>query len=131
MACEDGKIVRWCRAQASSRHNTQGVVDDGFNKADVSTAAPDRTAVLVVECTKADVAVRKIVTPAPQMEPASRLKSVARDVSFLLSGSRCRRLTYVSDLPNVTRGIWARGTRTGSHSRYCSCLLAHVRLPCC
>jgi len=74
MACEDGKIVRWCRAQASSRHNTQGVVDDGFNKADVSTAAPDRTAVLVVECTKADVAVRKIVLQHPRwsQQAASR-----------------------------------------------------------
>ena len=44
-AGEDGKVVRWCRTQASS-HNSQGVVDGGFNDADVSTAAPDRSAVL-------------------------------------------------------------------------------------
>jgi len=39
------KVVRWCRAQASS-HNSQGVVDGGVNEARMSTAAPDRSAVL-------------------------------------------------------------------------------------
>jgi len=38
--------------------------------------------------------------PAPQLEPASRLKSATRDVSFLRSDSRCRR--YANDLSNVT-----------------------------
>jgi len=52
-----------------------------------------------VECTRARVAVRR-VAPEPQPEPAGRLKSVTRDVSFLRSDSRCRR--YVSDLSNVT-----------------------------
>jgi len=46
------------------------------------------------------VAIRRVVAPAPQPEPASRLRSSTRDVSFLRSDSRCRR--YVSDLPNVT-----------------------------
>ena len=46
------------------------------------------------------MAIRNVVAPAPQPEPASRLKSATRDVSFLRSDSRCRR--YVSDLSNVT-----------------------------
>jgi len=53
-----------------------------------------------VEWTRARVAVRSVVAPAPQPEPASRLRSAMRDVSFLRSYSRCRR--YVSDLSNVT-----------------------------
>ena len=39
-ACEDWKVVRWCRPQASS-HNSQGVVDGGVNKVGVNTATPD------------------------------------------------------------------------------------------
>jgi len=46
------------------------------------------------------VAIRRVVAAAPQPEPASRLRSVTRDVSFLRSDSRCWR--YVSDLSNVT-----------------------------
>jgi len=41
--CEDWKAVRWFRAQASS-HNSQGVVDNGVDEADMSTAAPYRRA---------------------------------------------------------------------------------------
>jgi len=44
-ACEDWKIIRWCRAQASS-HNSQGVVDGRVNEASMSTAASDRSTVL-------------------------------------------------------------------------------------
>jgi len=44
-ACEDWKVVRWCRTQASS-HNSQGVVDGGVGKAGMSTEAPIRSAVL-------------------------------------------------------------------------------------
>jgi len=43
-ACEDWKVVRWCRTQASS-HNSQGVVNSEVNKAGVITATPDRRAV--------------------------------------------------------------------------------------
>jgi len=43
-ACENWKVVRWCRTQASS-HNSQGVVDGGVNAAGMSTAAPDRSVV--------------------------------------------------------------------------------------
>ena len=43
----------------------------------------------------AKVAIRNIVAPAPQPEPAMRLKSTTRDVKFLRSDSRCQR--YVSD----------------------------------
>jgi len=53
-----------------------------------------------VEWTKTRVAVRRVVAPAPQPEPASRLRSATRYVSFLRSDSRCR--PYVSDLSNVT-----------------------------
>ena len=52
------------------------------------------------ECTRARVAVRNVVVPALQPEPASRLRSATRDVSFLRSDSRCRR--YVNDRSNVT-----------------------------
>ena len=44
-ACKDWKVVRWCRTQASS-HNLQGVIDGGFDEVGMSTAAPDRRAVL-------------------------------------------------------------------------------------
>ena len=54
----------------------------------------------VVECTRARVAVHRVVAPAPQPEPASCLRSMTCDVSFLQSDSRCWQ--YVSDLPNVT-----------------------------
>jgi len=53
----------------------------------------------IVECTSAKVPIRSVFAPAPQPEPANRLRSATRDVSFLRSDSRCRR--YVSDLSNV------------------------------
>ena len=43
-ARENRNIVRWCRAQASSSHSWQGVVDDRNNEAGVSTTAPGRSA---------------------------------------------------------------------------------------
>ena len=43
-------LVRWCRMQASS-HNSQGFVDGGVNKAGMSTATPNRSAVL---CSRMD-----------------------------------------------------------------------------
>ena len=46
------------------------------------------------------MAVRNVVAPALQPEPASCFRSATRDVSFLRSDSRFRR--YVSDLSNVT-----------------------------
>ena len=64
-----------------------------------------------VECTKARVAIRRVVAPAPQPDPASRLRSATRDVSFLRSDSRCR--WFVSDLSNVTQRYWARNRRAG------------------
>jgi len=54
----------------------------------------------MVEWTRARVAIRRVVAPAPQSVPAGRLRSATHDVSFLRSESRCRR--YVSDLSNVT-----------------------------
>jgi len=52
-----------------------------------------------VEC-KSMAAIRRVVAPAPQLEPASHLRSATCDVSFLRSDSRCRR--YVTDLSKVT-----------------------------
>ena len=43
-ACENWKVVHWCRTQASS-HNSQGVFDGGVNEAGMGTAAPDKRAV--------------------------------------------------------------------------------------
>jgi len=42
-ACEDWKVVRCCKGQASS-HSSQGVVDGGVDKAGMSIVAPDRSA---------------------------------------------------------------------------------------
>ena len=85
-ACEDGKVVRWFRTQASC-HNSQGVVDGKVNEAGVNTAAPCRSAIgySVVESTTTRVAVRNVVAPTPQPESASRLNSATRDVNFLRS----------------------------------------------
>jgi len=52
-----------------------------------------------VEWTRARVTFRNVVVPAPQPEPASRLRSATRVLSFLRSDSRCQ--WYVSDLSNV------------------------------
>jgi len=80
-----------------------------------------------VEWTRARVAVRNVVASAPQLEPASRLRSATRDVSFLRNDSRCRR--YVSDLSNVTPRYLGWSRRGGF--RCWSWLSAHVWLPCC
>ena len=53
-----------------------------------------------VEWTRSRVAVCNVIAPAPQPEPASRLRSATRRVSFLRNDSRCRRC--MSDLSNVT-----------------------------
>jgi len=66
----------------------------------MSTVAQTGVQCSAVECTRARVAVRNVVAPAPLPEPASRLRNAARDVRFLQSNSRCRR--YVNDLSNVT-----------------------------
>ena len=52
-----------------------------------------------VECTRAKVAVRNVVAPAPQPKSASRFERVTCGVSFFRSDLRCRR--YVNDLSNV------------------------------
>ena len=53
-----------------------------------------------VECTRAKVAIRRVVAPAHQREARTRHRCATRDVKILGSDSRCRR--YVSDLSNVT-----------------------------
>ena len=59
-----------------------------------------RSAVLCGWKYQARVDTERVAAPAPQLEPASRLRSVEHDVSFLRSDLRCWR--YVSDLSNVT-----------------------------
>jgi len=88
-ACEDWKVVCWCRTRTSN-NNSQGVVDGGVNKAGASTAAPKRSTVgySAVKCTRAKEAVRNVVTSAPQSEPA---------------GSGTRRVMLVSC--DVTKGV--------------------------
>ena len=54
----------------------------------------------VVECTRARLAVHRVVAPAPNWKPRSRLRSMTCDVSFLQSDSNC--WWYVNDLSNVT-----------------------------
>ena len=44
-ACNDWKVVRWCRTQASS-HNWQGVIDGVVSETGMSTATPNRSAIL-------------------------------------------------------------------------------------
>ena len=46
-ACEDRKIVRWCRTQTSIQ-SSQGVFGDRVNEVGVSMAAPDKSAVLLL-----------------------------------------------------------------------------------
>ena len=66
----------------------------------MGTVVPDGSTILC-SCTRVRVAVHRVLAPpAPQLGPASRLRSATRDISFLRSDSRYRR--YVSDLPNVT-----------------------------
>ena len=59
----------------------------------------------VVQWTRAKVAVRNAVAPAPQTEPASSLKSATRYVNLLRSDSRRR--WYVTVRPNVIQGYVA------------------------
>jgi len=65
-----------------------------------STIAPGRSAVLCCWMDRLKVAVRNVIYPAPQLEPAIRLKRAKCDVRFLLIDSRCRR--YMSALSNVS-----------------------------
>ena len=44
-ACEDWKVVRWCRTQAFS-HNSQGIVDGQVDEMGMNLAAPNRREVL-------------------------------------------------------------------------------------
>jgi len=62
-----------------------------------------------VECSRTKVAVRNIVAPALQPQPASRLKSATRDASFLQSDSRCGD-TWAT-CPVLLRGIWIQSRR--------------------
>ena len=91
--------MNWWVAQASS-HSSQGVVDGRVNETAVSTAVPDRSAIILCWMDHGKVTVRTVVAPAPQPEPVSRLKSAMHDVNFLRSDSRCR--WWVTTLSNIS-----------------------------
>ena len=61
--------------------------------------------------TRAKVAIRSAVDPAPQPELAGPVKSATRDVNFLRSDSKCGQ--YVSDLSNVTPRYLVRSRSAG------------------
>jgi len=98
-ACKYRKVVRRCRTQASG-DNQQGVVDGRVNEAAVSSVAPDRSPVLFGCVYQDQGGGSRRCCSSTQPEPASRLKSATRDVSFLRSDSKCWR--YGSDLSSVT-----------------------------
>jgi len=64
-----------------------------------------------VQWTRARVAIHSVDAPAPQPEPASRLRSVMRDVSFLqvTQGVGDTWATFQT----LLRGIWVRSRRAG------------------
>ena len=97
--CQDEQVIRWCRAQASS-HYAQRVINWFVNETSISTVAQAGAQYSAAEWTKPRVAVRNVVTLAPQLVPASRLKRPTRVVSFLRCDSRCWR--YVKVLSNFT-----------------------------
>ena len=90
------KISKWllktCVVRKCKHNNCWISLHEFYNQTGAQYSA--------VECTKARVAIRRVVDPAHQPEPASRLRRATRDVSFFRSDSRCRR--YVSDLSKVT-----------------------------
>ena len=98
-ACEDWKVIRWCRTQTSS-HNRKAALMAGSMRQVWPLRHQTGEQYSAVECTRDRVAIRRVVAPAPQPEPASRLRNTTRDVSLLQSDSMCRR--YVRDLSNVT-----------------------------
>ena len=67
------------------------------------------------EWIKAKVAIRNDLVPAPQLDPARRLKRRTCVVNFLQSHSRCRR--YVSDLSNLMMDKLAQQRRAGCDLR--------------
>ena len=88
--------------QASS-HDPHGFVHGKVNEAGMSTTVPEGAQYSAFEWTRARAAIRRVLAPAAQPEPASRVMSATHDVSFLRSDSRCRR--YVTTCPNLLGGI--------------------------
>jgi len=108
-ACENRKIVRWFRTQASS-HNSQGAVDAVEVNEAMSTASPYTSPVglSAVERTRARFAIRSVVTPATQ-QAASGVQRVMSTFCEVTRG--------VGDIwvtcPTLLRGIWVRIRREG------------------
>ena len=73
------------------------------------------------------MAIRNVVAPTPQPEPASRLRRTTRDVSFLRSDSRCQ--WYVSDLSSITLrylGSEQKGRVSLLHLTFSSCFASSL-----
>jgi len=78
--------------------NAQDVVDGKVNAAGMSTATPESCAVAysAVAWTRARVAIRNVVAPASQPEPACHLRSVTSESDF------CEVTRGVGDLSIIT-----------------------------
>jgi len=111
-ARENWKLVRWCRTQASG-HSSQSVVDGRVNKAGVSTAAPDRSAVL---CSRMDQGSGSCSQRCCSNNPLSLSQQAASGVRRVTSAS-CEVTRGVGDTwaicPTLLRGIWVRSKRPG------------------
>jgi len=127
-ACEDWKVIRWCRTQA--RHPVtirKALLMVGSVRWVWALRHKTGVQYSAVKWTRARVAVRNVVALAPQPEPASYLRSAMHDVSFLQNDSRCWR--YMSDLPNITPRYLVSEQK--GRVLLLKLLSAHVWLPCC
>ena len=121
-ACEDWKVVRWCRTQASS-HNSQGVVNGEVNEAGMSTAAPNRRAVL---CGWNAPGLGWLFAEL-LLQHSSWSQQAASGARRVMPTS-CHVTQGVGDTwatcPTLLRGIWDRSRRAGF--RCCIWFLSHV-----
>ena len=79
------------------------------NAASVDTTAPDRKAVFALECTRARVAERHVVVPAPQVDPANRLKIPTHVDNFFCSDFTKGFFTCLLTLFSSTAGLLKPG----------------------
>ena len=94
----DGKVVGGGRTQASS-HNSQGVVDGGVERSVWALRHQKGAQYSAVERTKARVAVRKVVAPAPQPDLSRARNRRARfvvEVDFKSSRSASLLLRWMA-----------------------------------
>ena len=102
-AFEKRKVIRWCRKQASS-HNSQGVVKAGSIRQVRALQHQTGAQCSAFECTSARVAVRNVVAPAPQPEPAN-LPGAGCVMSACCEVTQGVGDTWATR-PMLLRGIW-------------------------